>query len=146
MTKTLAVMMAAWALSSGVALAEPIGRWFSSSEQGSLVYGFTKSGAGLDAIYIVCGPGEARLRVTVGSAQPKPRDLVKFIVDRNEWDMFTNDDREVVASGSDAGNFIGLWNAMRRGQAVRVRLASGGTATFALRGAAKVLPRQPCGS
>jgi hypothetical protein len=138
----LVIALAAW---SGGAQAEPIGRWFGASDSGAPVYGFTRDAAGLDAIQIVCAPGEPRLRVLVGSARPKPRDLVKFVIDGTEWDLFTNDDQEVTPQGQDGGSFIGLWNGLRRGQAVRVRLASGGAATFSLRGAARVLPRQPCG-
>jgi hypothetical protein len=144
MAKKLFWLTMVAAMLPGVAQAEPVGRWYVDTGQGSPTYGFNK-GSGLDAISIVCMPGDARVRVLVGTGSPRPRDMVKFIVDGNEWDLFTNDSQEVSAGGSDSGSFAGLWNAMRRGKVLRVRLASGGTATFSLAGAARTLPRQPCG-
>jgi hypothetical protein len=132
-------------ISSSSAFAEPIGRWWHGYGQGTNEYGIKNDSAGSDTVYIACSADSTTVRFSVGGVDPQPQSNVVVVIGGEEWelDMDTEGlfptDNHVAAD-----NFISLWKAMRRRSAMRVRLESGQSTVFTLRGAARVLGSEPC--
>lgn len=145
MFKAMTAFLLALLLLPSAALAEPIGRWWTGFGQGTIEYGIKNDSAGSDTIYIACEPDRTAIRFSVRGADPKPGSTIIVTIGGDEWELYADRDQFVPTSSHVAAdNFISLWHAMRRGQVARVRLDTGRSTVFTLRGAARVLPRQPC--
>lgn len=133
----------AWTV--GPATAEPIGRWFSGFGQGTVEYGIKNDSAGSDYFYIACTPEGAQIRVTVGGKDASPGTDVIITIGAEEFELFTSADGWINTESHVAdGIFRSLWEAIRSGSVMRVRLPTGQSAPFTLRGTAEVMPKDPC--
>lgn len=126
--------------------AEPIGRWFSGYGQGTLEYGIKNDSAGSDYFYIACSPDfGTSIRITVGAQDAKPGSTTIVVIGGDEFELWTDKDGVFRTDSHVAyDTFRSLWDAMRRGTVMRVRLSSGQSTVFTLRGAAIELPRAHC--
>jgi hypothetical protein len=133
------------AAKSGVVSAEPMGRWYSGFGQGITEYGIKNDSAGSDYFYIAWAPDGATIDFTVGGKNPQPQSTV--IVDRGADDFeLPTDDHGRFTTGSHVAsdNFRALWQSLRSGSLVRIRLSTGETTVFTLKRAAKILPAKRC--
>lgn len=127
------------------AAAEPIGRWWAGFGQGNFEYGIHNDSAGGDTVYIACGEAPATIEFTVGGVQPRPGSSILVIIGADEFELPAGEQgRFETGSHVASDTFHALWDAMRRGQVMRVRLATGQSTAFTLKGAAKVLPAVSC--
>lgn len=130
---------------SGMASGEPIGRWFSGYGQGTMEYGLKNDSAGSDYFYIACPYDGATISFTVGGKNPRPLSTVIVVVGAEEYELTTDKWGQFrTTSHVSYDIFRSLWASMRSGSAMRVRLSSGQSTAFTLKGAAKVLPRDQC--
>ncbi|NEX91177.1 hypothetical protein [Caulobacter sp. 17J65-9] len=142
--KRAVFVLAAWAAASSVA-AEPMGVWWSGFGQGTFEYGIKNDSAGSDSVYIACSDDSTTISFTVGGEDPKPAQSVVVTIGGDEFEVWTDQlGRGGTASHASADTFTALWAAMRKGDVMRVRLASGRSTAFTLKGAAKALPKEPC--
>ena len=133
------------ATSATVAWAEPIGRWWAGYGQGNLEYGIHNDSAGIDSVYIGCGEEQTYVSFTVGGVEPKHGSAILVTIGADEfelpigkWGSFE------TGSHVASDNFHALWDAIRTGEFMRVRLATGQSTVFTLKGAAKALPKEAC--
>ena len=127
------------------AYAEPTGRWWTGAAQGTVEYGIKNDSAGSDEVYIACAWDHTSINFNVGGIDPKPETMVLVVIGADEWEMIADaEGRIATKSHVEADNFITLWRAMRAGSTMRVRLATGQSTVFTLRGAAKILSPKPC--
>lgn len=128
------------------ASAEPMGRWFSGYGQGTTEYGIKNDSAGSDYLYIACSPEYGTsISFTIGGKNPRPRSTVIATIGSDEFELYTDGMGQFqTASRVSYDTFRTLWEAMRTGSAMRVRLSTGQSTAFTLKGAAKVLGRQHC--
>lgn len=127
------------------ASAEPTGRWFSGYGQGTMEYGIKNDSAGSDYFYIACPEDGATINFTVGGKNPEPHSVVIVVIGADEYELFTGKTGEFrTTSHVGYDNFRSLWTSMRKGQTMRVRLSTGESTAFTLRGAAAALPREHC--
>lgn len=130
---------------AGGATAEPIGRWWAGFGQGNFEYGIHNDSAGSDTVYISCGEVPTTIEFTVGGVNPKDGADVLVTVGADEFVLRAGKGGYFeTKSHVDSDTFHALWDAMRAGQAMRVRLATGQSTAFTLKGAAKVLPKEAC--
>jgi len=131
---------------AGSTSAASFGEWGAGFGQGVLEYGIKNDSAGSDHLYIACSDDwGTSVSFTVGGKSPPAKSDVFVAAGRDqlelstdEWGSFTT--KSHVASDT----FRYLWAIIRRESVLHVRLASGESTTFSLKGAAKVLPREPC--
>ena len=128
------------------AAAEPMGSWRSGWGQGVTEYGIKNDSAGSDHIYIACSDDDgASVRFSVGGAEAPKRGMVIVTIGADEFELQINKSGHFpTMSRVDAAIFDALWTAIRKGQVMRVRLSTGQSTLFTLRGAAKVLPPHSC--
>lgn len=137
--------IAALAVLTGSANAEPIGRWWTGFGQGNFEYGIHNDSAGSDTVYISCGEVPTTIEFTIGGVNPKQGSDILVTIGADEFVLPAGKDGYFETKSHVASdNFHALWDAMRAGQFMRVRLASGQSTAFTLKGAAKVLPKQAC--
>lgn len=131
---------------STVAIAEPIGHWFSGFGQGATEYGIKNDRAGNDYFYIACSPDfGTTIRITVGGKDAPPNKHVKVVIGPDEFELFTENNGDFRTDSRVASDtFRSLWSSMRNGSAMRVRLQSGESTVFTLKGSSKVLDKEPC--
>ena len=138
-------MAAALTLTASIANAEPIGRWWAGFGQGNFEYGIHNDSAGSDTVYISCGEVPTTIEFTIGGVNPKQGSDILVTIGADEFVLSAGKDGYFDTKSHVASdNFHALWDAMRAGQFMRVRLASGQSTAFMLKGAAKVLPKQAC--
>ncbi len=145
--RTLKLALATIALASSVttANAEPIGRWWAGFGQGNFEYGINNDSAGSDTTYIGCGEGLTYVSFTVGGVQPKEGATIIVTIGADEFEFRADSAGNIpTASHVDSENFHALWVAIRAGQFMRVRLNTGQSTVFTLKGAAKTMPSQAC--
>lgn len=128
------------------ASAEPMGKWFSGWGQGVSEYGIKNDSAGSDYFYIACPDDDgAVIHITVGGKNPEPLSTVIVTIGSDEYELYINDSRKFDTSSHVASdNFTALWAALRSGEVMRVRLSTGETTAFTLKGTSKALPQSPC--
>ena len=128
------------------ASAEPIDRWWSGWGMGVFEYGYRSDSAGSDTIYISCSDDwGTNIRFTIGGKDPEPISEITVVIDGKELRLFTNSDGSVpTESHLAASNFWSLWEMIRSGQTMWVKLSTGESTTFPLKGSAKALPREHC--
>ena len=131
---------------SAGASAEPIGRWFSGYGQGTLEYGIKNDSAGSDYFYIACSPDlGTSISITVSGRNARRGDPILAVIGADEFELWPDESGDFQTGSRVAyDTFRTLWNAMRRGSAMRVRLPTGESTVFTLAGAAKTLPREHC--
>ena len=130
---------------SSPALAEPVGRWLSGFGQGTFEYGIKNDSVGSDEVYIACAEDNTYISFTVGGVSPRQGSNIIMTIGPDEFVVMAGKNGYFqTASHVDADNFHALWDAMRAGQNLRVRLSTGQSTNFTLKGAAKVLPKAPC--
>lgn len=131
---------------AGAAKAEPIGRWWSGFGQGTPEYAIKNDSADPDYFYIACPIGEgARIYVTVGGVDPKPRSKVIVTIGGDEIELAVNSQGHIeTTSHFEADTFYALWPLIRSGTEMRVRLQSGQSTRFTLKGSSAALPKEPC--
>lgn len=140
----VAAAAAVMVLATGAA-AEPAGRWFGGLGQGAAEYGVKNDNAGSDGFYIACLPDGASIMLTVGGRTPVPLSTVSVLVDADAFELATDASGDFSTASRDGHTrFLALWDALRDGDALQVRLSTGQSARFSLSGTAKVLPRQHC--
>lgn len=141
--RTVSVLLAT--MMPALALAEPVGEWWTGYGQGTFEYGVQNDSAGSDAIYITCNDDRTVATMSVGGNSIPSETSVLVTIGAHEFELSSDDEGNVAtASRSDSDNFEAFWHAMRAGQSMRVRLATGQSTAFTLKGAAKALPKQPC--
>lgn len=136
---------AAASLFGGGALAEPTGVWWAGFGQGNFEYAIKNDSAGSDEFYVSCGEVPTTIRVRVGGVDPQAGQTSVVTIGAAEYELFTGPGGEFETKshvGSDT--FHALWDAIRGGQVMRVRLATGQSTVFTLKGAAKALPKESC--
>ena len=127
------------------ASAQPIGRWWAGFGQGNFEYGIHNDSAGSDAVYISCGEVPTTIEFTVGGVKPKQGSTIIATIGADEFELPAGRGGLFeTKSHAESGNFRALWTAMRIGQVMRVRLSTGQSTVFTLKGAAKVLPKESC--
>lgn len=133
------------ALASGEAGAEPTGKWWAGFGQGTFEYGIKNDSAGSDEFYIACGYDFTTISFKISGVVPKQGQRVVINIGGDEFDLWlgARGDFE-TKSHVDSDNFYALWDALRAGQIMRVRLSSGQSTAFTLKGAAKTLPKDAC--
>lgn len=140
----LAAAAAVMFLTAGAA-AEPTGRWFSAVAQGVTEYGVKNDNAGSDYFYIACQAEGAAIMVTVGGATPQPMSTLVVAIDDDEYQLGTDATGDIgTVSRAGHDSFLALWESLRDGDVMRVRLSTGQSSVFSLAGTAKVLPRRHC--
>lgn len=127
------------------AYAEPIGRWFSGFGQGTVEYGIRNDSAGSDYLYIACAPDRTYISLTVGGAQPRSGDRITITIDADEFEIMAGE-HGYFQTGShvESDTFRAVWESMRAGSNMRVRLSTGQSTNFTLSGSARTLGPQPC--
>jgi hypothetical protein len=129
----------------GIAKAEPIGRWWAGYGQGTFEYGIHNDSADSDTIYIACGEEQTYISFRVGGVEPREGSIVIVTIGPDEFELSVNQwGNFPTGSHVDSENFRALWDAARSGQFMRVRLATGQSTVFTLKGAAKTLPKKAC--
>jgi hypothetical protein len=126
--------------------AEPIGRWFSGFGQGTMEYGIKNDSAGSDYFYIACSPDfGTSISITVRGKDAPANQNVIVVIGSEEYDLFTDKNGDFSTESRVASDtFRSLWNSIRSGSAMRVRLQSGESTVFTLEGSGKVLDKEPC--
>jgi len=137
------VLVVLAALAPTPAPAEPIGKWWSGWGQGVTEIGIKNDSAGSDEIYIACSqdrPNHTTISFTIGGKNPRPGSSV-FIVIGSDTLEFPIDEHGNGSTNTHvaADNFTFLWDAIRRGRWMVVRLATGESTRFMLAGAAAAL-------
>lgn len=137
--------LAATMLIAAPVSAEPIGRWWTGFGQGTTEYGIKNDSAGSDTIYIACAPDHTYVSFRVGGVEPKQGETTiitigadEYELNGGEWGYFE------TKSHVESDTFIALWQSLRSGAAARVRLQTGQSTAFTLKGASKVLGKEPC--
>lgn len=139
---TLATVGVIAAAIASTAVAEPIGRWWSGFGQGNSEYGIKNDSAGADEIYIACGEVPTTVSFTVTGHHPKPGDTAYVTIGRDEFVLPLGRQGEFeTVSHVAADNFQALWTSIRSGSAMRVRLSTGQSTGFTLKGAGAALPK-----
>lgn len=142
---SLVLATVALASSPAPAHAEPTGRWWAGYGHGDFEYGIRNDSAGSDTIYIGCGEGLTYISFIVGGVQPKEGATIVATIGADEFELRADSAGNVpTASHVDSDNFHALWKAIRAGKFMRVRLNTGQSTSFTLKGAAKALPAQAC--
>lgn len=140
---TTATALALMAVTS--AAAEPIGRWWAGFGQGNFEYAIKNDSAGSDQFYIGCGEVPTTIRFRIGGVEPKRGQSVLITIGGDEFDLPLGESGYFETKSHVASdNFRALWSAIRAGQVMRVRLSSGQSTAFTLKGAAKALPKDAC--
>lgn len=136
---------AAVALAPAQVRSEPVGRWWSGWGQGTTEYGIKNDSAGSDAIYIACAHDTTYVSFTVAGKNPSPGSRVIVTIEPDEYEFLaTRDGYLGTLNHVEADTFYALWSSLRRGTAARVRLASGESTIFSLKGSSKVLDKEAC--
>lgn len=143
--RTIALATAFFASLATGAVAEPIGRWWAGFGQGNFEYAIKNDSAGSDEFYIGCGEVPTTINFRISGVEPKRGQSVLITIGADEFDLTLGENgyfetRSHVASD----NFRALWSAIRAGQVMRVRLSTGQSTAFTLKGAAKTLPKDAC--
>ncbi len=127
------------------AVKTPEAVWTSDYGQGVSEYGVQNDSAGSDSISLSCNDEKTEMSFSVGGETPKHQRVTAY-VGAQELEVMVGDDGNVLTdSHAEADNYTALYDAMRSGQpSIRVRVASGKTATFSLKGAKDVLPEFGC--
>jgi len=127
------------------ASAEPTGRWWAGFGQGAFEYGIKNDSAGSDSIYMFCAQDHTYISFSIGGIAPTPGQTVIVTIGSDKFELFVSN-LGYFETRSRAGNatYGILWAAIRAGANMRVRLPTGQSTNFTLKGAAKVLPRAPC--
>jgi hypothetical protein len=127
------------------AQAEPTGRWWSGFGQGNLEYGIKNDSAGSDEFYIACMQDRTYISLRIGGVEPKQGQSAIVTIGPDEFEVQLGKDGYVeTASHVGYDTFRAWWAAMRAGANMRVRLSTGQSTNFTLKGAAKILPRDAC--
>jgi len=131
---------------TAAANAEPIGRWFYGYGQGVLEYGIKNDSAGGDYFSIWCDYKGAGAWFIVSRKDPLPLSSVFVVINDDQFEIPVREDHYFhTDSHVEYSIFRSLWEAIRTNNGVmHVRLSSGETTTFPLKGAAKALPKEPC--
>jgi hypothetical protein len=126
--------------------AAELGKWRFGFGQGISEYSIQNDSAGSDEFSIVCSDDwVTSINLQVGGRQPSNRSTVTIDVDADEFSFVADEGGSIrTASHVDSDNFRALWKDIRRGSFMRVRLQSGRSTTFRLRGASTVLEREAC--
>lgn len=143
--RSIAVGLVVAATISGVASAEPIGRWWAGFGQGNFEYAIKNDSAGSDQFYIGCGEVPTTISFRIGGVEPRRGQSVLITIGGDEFDLPLGDNGYFETKSHVASdNFRALWSAIRTGQVMRVRLSTGQSTAFTLKGAAKALPKEAC--
>lgn len=130
---------------TGVAAAEPIGRWWAGFGQGNFEYAVKNDSAGSDEFYIGCGEVPTTISFRISGVEPKRGQSVLITIGGDEFDLPLGENGYFETKSHVASdNFRALWSAIRAGQVMRVRLSTGQSTSFTLKGAAKALPKESC--
>lgn len=126
--------------------AEPIGRWWSGWGMGVSEYGYKADSGGNDSIYIACSPDSGTsVSFTITGESPDPESEVTVVIDGEEIRLFADKDGQIPTDSRAAdGNFRYLWEMIRKGRTMRVRLSTGESTRFPLIGSTKALGAEPC--
>jgi hypothetical protein len=139
------VLIAAILASAGAAHAEPIGRWWAGFGQGNFEYAIKNDSAGSDQFYIGCGEVPTTISMTIGGVEPKAGQTAVITIGADEFELPLGRDGYFETKSHVASDtFHAVWDAIRAGHAMRVRLSSGQSTAFTLKGAAKALPKDAC--
>lgn len=136
-------VVAALALLAAPLSAEPTGRWYGAFGQGAFEYGIKNDSAGSDYFYIYCPQEGAKILITVGGKNPAADSIARVVIGGDEFELPIDSSGEFT-TGTHVGNdnFHALWDAMRSGSVMRVRLSTGQSTAFTLKNTAKVLPKK----
>ena len=125
--------------------AEPYGRWWTGWGMGVTEYGYKSDSAGSDKIYIACSHDSTTISFSISGINPRPRSEVIVVIDGEELRLFSDVDGSIPTDSRVAdANFRALWSLMRSGNTMWVRLSTGESARFPLKGSAKVLDAESC--
>ncbi len=144
--KKLCIIASVAALAiAGTADAEPIGRWWAGFGQGNFEYAIKNDSAGSDEFYIGCGELPTTIRFRIGGVEPIEGQSVLINIGADEFDLrLGRQGRFETKSHVESDNFHALWDVIRSGKIMRVRLSTGQSTVFTLKGAAKALPKEAC--
>lgn len=124
---------------------EPYGRWWTGWGMGVTEYGYKSDSAGSDSIYIACSHDSTTLSFSISGKNPEPRSEVTVVIDGEELRLISNRDGAIPTDSRVAdANFRSLWGLMRSGSTMWVKLSSGESARFPLKGSAKILNAESC--
>lgn len=130
---------------AGVAHAEPIGRWWTGFGQGNFEYAIKNDSAGSDEFFINCGEVPTTISMRIGGVEPKAGQTAFVTIGGDEFELSLGKDGYFETNSHVASdNFHAVWDAIRAGDDMRVRLSTGQSTAFTLKGAAKALPKQAC--
>lgn len=130
-----------------MAQAEPVGQWFSGYGQGITEYAIENDSAKSDYFYIACADaGDATIMFTVSTKEPEPGSSVFVTIGDKDYELPVAQDKLFhTDSRADSDTFGALWDDIRAsGGSMQVRLSTGDTATFPLKGAATLMPEEHC--
>jgi hypothetical protein len=124
--------------------AAPSGRW-AHSAHATEEYGIRNDSENRNGIRIVCAPDTTAIYFSVDGRDPGPNSRVWVTIGRKKFDVPV-DEHGVLTTGNSVRSsyFYSLWEAIRAGSRMTVRLSTGETTSFTLKDSAKVLPREAC--
>lgn len=144
------IVAAIWSMIASPAVwAAPIGQWFFDYGQGNFSYAIYNDSAGSDSFEFYdttngLTGGGVGISVRVGGVSPLPYSTVIVTIGGDEWQLPVDREGGVPTDCHVcAANFDDLWDHVRKGAVMRVRLSTGQSTRFTLAGAAKVLGRRP---
>lgn len=130
---------------TNIAAAEPIGRWWAGFGQGTFEYGIHNDSAGSDTVYIACGENSTNIDFKVGGVRAVPGSSILVNIGADEFELSTDEKGYFQTNSHVASDtFHALWGAIRSGEVMRVRLSTGQSTAFSLKGTTKVLPKEGC--
>ena len=130
--------------------AEKFGDWETGFDQGFLQY-FVENGAA-NTFAINCDVGrtgsgeETYVVVHINGKDPAPRSLVTVVLDGEKIQLPVDDVGDVkMHCPGCSSTFEHLWKKLRESKTMTVRLESGQSSRFSLKGAQHALQREVCG-
>lgn len=134
-----------WAASTLPSSAEPIGRWWIGFGQGNTEYGVHNDSSEADTIYIACGQVPTTISFRVGGVEPAEGEVIVVTIDDEEFELLIGTDGQFkTASHVASDTFNLLWDYIRSGDYMRVRLGTGESTVFTLAGTSSTLPKKGC--
>ena len=145
--RVTALAMLTMALPCSSAIARDVGRWVIGSGQGVIEYSIYNDNK--DQTYFIISDasmgasGGVDVYISVNGKAPRPHERVIISIDGSQVDFMADGGGTIKTNCHVcASNFDFLWKLIRRGNTMRVRFGAG-EGVFSLRGAAKILDRDP---
>ncbi len=147
MKKLAPIICFTFALLSGNACAETIGKWNKGEVEGFTRYWTTNSKGANFVVW--CHPTRnvngTLLSIVIDGQMPEPDTRMKLILDREILELPVNSQGYVEsACATCSDSFSYVWHRLRSSFTLAAKFHDFRYATFSLRGAKNILPSSPC--